>query len=87
MKVQLAPKEALALSKANISKVIKYLGEQTFTEDNNAKLMILKNIVRELDVLELSIDDLEYASLHTRNIFELYLILTHINSNQKALEC
>ena len=87
LKVQLSPKEDLELSKTNISKVIKTLANKNFTELNNAALNILKNIVCEISRLTVSINELEYASLHTRNIFELYLILTHIYSDVSALSC
>lgn len=86
LKVQLSPKEDIELSRTNISKIIVSLSEPDFTEKNNAVLNILKNIVRELSRLIASIDELEYASLHTRNIFELYLILTHIYSDKNALD-
>lgn len=83
--VQLSPKEDIELSKTNISKIMKTLDDQGYTEINNAVQNILKNIVRELSRLILTIDELEYASLHTRNIFELYLLLKHIYSDKNAL--
>ncbi len=87
LKVQLSPKEDLELSKTNISKVIEILDVKDFSELNHAVLNVLKNIVREISKLKNCIDELEYASLHTRNIFELYLILTHIYSDKDALDC
>jgi len=85
LKVQLSPKEDLELSKENISKVIDDLASKEYSELNHAVLNILRNIVQEISRLVVSIDELEYASLHTRNIFELYLILTHVYSDTEAL--
>ena len=85
LKVQLSPKEDLELSKTNISKVIRGLAYQSPSELNNAVLNLLNNLVQELSRLNASINELEYVSLHTRNIFELYIILTHIYSEPKAL--
>jgi len=75
----------LELSKKNISKVIDDLSSKEYAELNNAVLNILKNLVQEISRLIVTIDELEYASLHTRNIFELYLILTHVYSDNEAL--
>lgn len=85
MKVQLSPKDDLELSKKHISVVIDDLESKEYSELNNAVINILKNIVQEISRLISSIDELEYASLHTRNIFELYLILTHVYSDNEAL--
>jgi hypothetical protein len=85
LKVQLSPKDDLELSKKNISVVIDDLESKEYAELNNAVINILKNIVQEISRLISSIDELEYASLHTRNIFELYLILTHVYSDNEAL--
>ena len=85
MKVQLSPKEDLELSQKNISTVISGLASKEYSDLNNAVLNILKNISQEISRLIVSIDELEYASLHTRNIFELYLILTHVYSDTEAL--
>jgi len=85
LKVQLSPKEDLELSHTNITKVIGTLDNKEFSELNNAVLNILKNIVNEISRLIASINELEYASLHTRNIFELYLILNHIYSDKNEL--
>lgn len=87
LKVQLSPKEDLELSKQNISEVINTLDKKDYSELNNAVLNILKNIVQEISRLTDSLGELEYASLHTRNVFELYLILTHIYSDKEALSC
>ena len=86
LKVQLSSKEDLELSKTNISKVVEDLSSKE-SELNNAAKNILKNIALEITRLTSTLDDLEYASLHTRNIFELYLILTHIYSDVNALTC
>lgn len=75
----------MELSKKNISKVIDDLSSKEYAELNNAVLNILKNLVQEISRLIVTIDELEYASLHTRNIFELYLILTHVYSDNEAL--
>ncbi len=85
MRVNLSAEEDLKLSITNISNVIEILDKKDFSELNNAVLNILKSIVQELFRLINSMDELEYASLHTRNIFELYLILSHIYSDADAL--
>lgn len=85
MKVQLTPKEDLELSQKNIFDVISILDKEAFSELTSAVLNILRNIDLEITRLIGSIDDLEYASLHTRNIFELYLILSHIYTDENAL--
>ncbi|SOD19020.1 DUF5677 domain-containing protein [Nitrosomonas ureae] len=85
MKVNLSTKEYLNLSIINISNAIEILDKKEFSELNNAVLNILKSIVQELFRLIDSMDELEYANLHTRNIFELYLILSHIYSDADAL--
>jgi hypothetical protein len=85
LKVQLTPKEDLELSQKNIFDVISILDKIAFSELSSAVHNILKNIDLEISRLINSIDDLEYASLHTRNIFELYLILSHIYSDTNAL--
>ncbi|MCP4704984.1 MAG: hypothetical protein GY865_10265 [candidate division Zixibacteria bacterium] len=87
MKVKLPPRDDLELSRKNISKVIGDLALKQDSEINTAVSNILKSIVTELSKLIISINDLDYSSLHTRNIFELYLILTHISSNEEALNC
>jgi hypothetical protein len=83
--MHLSPKEDIELSKDNISKVIASLDSKDFSELNHAVTNILKSIVRELSRLSLATEELEYASLHTRNIFELFLILNHIYSDADAL--
>jgi hypothetical protein len=85
LKVQLSPLEDLDLSKANISKVIGILASKELTELNIAVLNILNNLVQEISRLVATIDELEYVSLHTRNLFELYLILTHIYTEPEGL--
>lgn len=85
MKIQLTPKEDIELSKSNITKVVGILSEKEFTETNNAVLNILKSTVHELSKLAISIEELDYVSLHTRNLFELYLILNHIYSDNNAM--
>ncbi len=85
LKVQLSAKEDLELSQKNITNVIGGLASKEYSELNNAVLNILRNVVQEISRLIASIDELEYASLHTRNIFELYLILTHVYSDTEAL--
>jgi hypothetical protein len=87
LKVQLSPKEDLELSKKSINRVIDDLALKAYSELNFVVLNLLKNIVQEISKLTTTIDELEYASLHTRNIFELYLILTHVYSDPQALSC
>ena len=52
---------------------------------NQAFYAILKASAIEIDDLINKIDDLTSSSLHTRNIFELYLILRHISEDEIAL--
>lgn len=85
MKIKLSHKDDLELSRKGISQLIDQLTTKNYTEQNNALLYILKDIDREIIKLIKSIDQLDYASLHTRNIFELYLILRHVYSDQNAL--
>ncbi|MBB1475642.1 DUF5677 domain-containing protein [Shewanella sp. SG41-3] len=57
------------------------------TTFNQAFYSILRASAVELDDLISKIDDLTACSLHTRNIFELYLILRHIYEDEEALNC
>jgi len=87
LEIKLSHKDDLELSRKGICQLINQLKIKIHTEQNNALLYILNDIDREIVKLIKSIDQLDYASLHTRNIFELYLILRHVYSDRNALWC
>lgn len=85
MKIRLSNEGDLELSRKGISKLINQLKVKDFSELNYAILNILKDIDREISRLISSINEIDYASLHTRNIFDLYLILRNVYSNENEM--
>lgn len=86
MKVNLNHKDNLKLSKKVVEETIANLGKENYTELNNALIQLLEDSSREISHLYSETDNLISCSLHTRNIFELNLILMHIYSDGKALK-
>ncbi len=85
VKVQLEPLDDIKLSKQSVTNILSDIGVQNYTELNNALINIFKECSREMDMLIKNINDLTLASLHVRNIFELYLILINVHSDRKEL--
>lgn len=77
--------EHIELTSKNFDVVIKVLSEKEYSILNSALLSLFKEARRELQRLLRSLDDLTWASLSVRNIFEIYLISKHIYSDEKAL--
>ena len=86
MKIILPHKDDLSLSKASIDKVIGNLEQEGLTELNIALTNLLKASSREIDYLIGHIDDLALASMNTRNIFEIYLILLAVSASDNNLK-
>ena len=86
MEVRLSPIDDLALSRKGITGYIEYTSKQPFNELNNALLNLFQSSVREISQLIENITALDYVSLHTRNIFELYLITLQINKSDAELK-
>ena len=85
MQVTLDHKDNLKLSKDSLERVIEKLGGQNYSTLNNALFRLFKESHREIGGLEADMMDLTSCSLHSRNIFELYLIMLHVYSDEKAL--
>lgn len=85
MQVTLGHKDNLKLSKSGLESVIEKLSGQNYLKRNNALVHLFKASHREIGELEADMMDLTSCSLHSRNIFELYLIMLHVYSDEKAL--
>lgn len=86
MEVRLSPIDDLALSRKGILRYIECTSKLPFNELNNALLNLFQSSVREISQLIENITALDYVSLHTRNIFELYLITLQINTSDLELK-
>ncbi|MDH3354555.1 MAG: hypothetical protein OEL79_05005, partial [Chromatiales bacterium] len=78
--------ENLNICSKNISVLVRRVEGYERTMFNQALLPLLKECVREINSFIHKIDDLTSCSLHTRNIFELYLTLRHIGEDERALK-
>jgi len=86
MEVRLSPIEDLTLSRKGILNYIERESKYPFTESRQVFLNLLQSADIEISKLIKSIGELDYVSLHTRNIFELYLIMLHINTSDEMLK-
>lgn len=78
--------DKLKISCKNIDEIAHRVSRHEKNMFNQALFPLLKESVREIESLTQKIDHLTSCSLHTRNIFELYLILRHVNEDEKALK-
>lgn len=85
MEVRRSPIEDLSLSRKGILEYLSRTSTKPFTEQRYAKLKLFQSSDREIARLIINIKDLDYVSLHTRNIFELYLIILQITSSKSEL--
>lgn len=85
MEIRLPPNEDLSLSMRSIRSAITSLQADRKTELNIALANLLKASAIEINYLIDKGCDLSIASMSTRNIFEIYLILLTITSKKEAL--
>lgn len=86
MKVQLTDEENLRITQNTISVFIESLQVKEFDEKTMVLLKLFEEILREIKRFSEDWNDLTITSLKVRNIFELYLITKHVNSNPKGLQ-
>jgi hypothetical protein len=56
------------------------------TDSKRATASLLNAAIFEIDRLVMARDDLDYLCLHTRNLYEIYLILLHISSDKNHVK-
>jgi len=86
MKINLSPIDDLTLSRKGVLSYIEHVSPQPFEEYKSALLNLFKCSEREIYKLIININELDYVSLHTRNIFEIYIIMLHIQSSEPELK-
>ena len=86
VKVSLSNQENLNLSIKAVETAIVNLKKELYSELNNALIHLLEDSHREIKNLSSRTNDLVLSSLHLRNIFELNLLLLHIQTDEKALK-
>ena len=85
MKVQLQSTDDLKMSKQAVAETLAKIKKEKFTELNSTLINLFSESYREMTMLIKNINDLTLSSLHSRNIFELYLISCHVYSDRKEL--
>lgn len=85
MSQNLTNRQQFEIASENFRIVRNYLEEKDYSTLNSALLCLLNEAQRENDRLLSSLDDLTLVSLSIRNLFEIYLISKHVNSDEKAL--
>lgn len=86
--IRLNDDDNLTLTHQNISEYIKYFQKQNHSNKDKIEIFInlFKESLSEVERFTLNRTDLTLTSLHVRSIFELFLIINHINSDSKGLD-
>lgn len=85
LKIQLTDEENLSITQNVIVEFIEYLQPVITDEKAMVLLKLFEEMLREIKRFSEDRKDLTITSLKVRNIFELYLIAKHVNSNPKGL--
>ncbi|WP_052190360.1 hypothetical protein [Vibrio sp. ZOR0018] len=86
MKIQLTDEDNLKISQHSIVEFIGHLKLKATDEKAMVLLKLFEEMLREIVRFSEDRSDLTITSLKVRNIFELYLITKHVNSNPKGLK-
>lgn len=85
LKVTLTDDDNFEITRSVISDTLIILNASGENEFTLALINLLNEISREINRLQDNKNELTHTSIHVRNIFELYLIITHVLKDKKAL--